>query len=281
MEINIIPKFLDAAITPVAKETGERLADIVSLLFTPIVKAKAKRDKNIELFLKELDKKVSSIPEEKLKDPPLSIVGPAIDNVFKFYHDEKYLRQMYSSLIASSMNSDCQVSPSYIYVIRQLSHSDAVLFRTLLYPLGQEHHFIYYPLFFLELTCDCGIDALKDAELEGPKYYIPYRTEERHAYPIDSSMWLSFESLKRLGLVNIQRKLAPNDILKSYDIEVENIENNNLCLNIRQISITQFGIEFSKVCCDTAGTTDCLKNNQYLKTIIMLESGFDMKHDDL
>lgn len=281
MEINIIPKFLDEAITPVAKETGERLADIVSLLFTPIVKAKAKRDKNIELFLKELDKKVSSIPEEKLKDPPLSLVGPAIDNVFKFYHDEKHLRQMYSTLIASSMNSDCQVSPSYIYVIRQLSQNDAVLFSTLLHSLGQEHHFIYYPLFFLELSCDCGIDALKDAELEGLKYFIPYLAEERHAYPIDSSIWLSFESLRRLGLVNIQRKSAPNDILKSYNIEVENIKTNNLCMNIWEIKITHFGIEFSKVCCDTAGTTDCLKNNHYLKKIIMLESGFDTKYEDL
>ena len=54
MEINIIPKFLDSALTPVAKEAGERLADIVSLLFTPVVKAKAKRDKNIELFLSNL-----------------------------------------------------------------------------------------------------------------------------------------------------------------------------------------------------------------------------------
>ena len=84
MDINIVPKFLDSALTPIGKEVGERLSDIVSLLFTPVIKAKAKRDKNIEIFLKELDEKISEIPEEKLQEPPLSIVGPAIDNVFKF-----------------------------------------------------------------------------------------------------------------------------------------------------------------------------------------------------
>lgn len=115
MEINIVPKFLDSALTPIGKEVGERLSDIVSLLFTPVIKAKAKRDKNVEIFLKELDKKVSSIPEDKLQEPPLNLVGPAIDNVFKFCHDEVYLRKMYSSLIVSSMISG-KISPQAMLI---------------------------------------------------------------------------------------------------------------------------------------------------------------------
>ena len=49
MEFNIIPKFLDEALSPVSKEVGERLADIISLVFTTVIKPRAKRDKNIEL----------------------------------------------------------------------------------------------------------------------------------------------------------------------------------------------------------------------------------------
>lgn len=51
MEINLIPRFLDEGITPIAKECGERLADIVNLAFTPVIKAKAVRNKKLKLFL--------------------------------------------------------------------------------------------------------------------------------------------------------------------------------------------------------------------------------------
>lgn len=47
MEINIIPKFLDEALSPVSKEVGERLADIISLVFTTVIKPRAKRDKTL------------------------------------------------------------------------------------------------------------------------------------------------------------------------------------------------------------------------------------------
>ena len=57
MDINIIPKFLDAALTPVAKEIGERLSDIVSLAFTPVIKLRAVRDMNLSLFLEDLNNK--------------------------------------------------------------------------------------------------------------------------------------------------------------------------------------------------------------------------------
>ena len=58
MDINIIPKFLDAALTPVAKEIGERLSDIVSLAFTPVIKIRAVRDMNLSLFLEDLNNKI-------------------------------------------------------------------------------------------------------------------------------------------------------------------------------------------------------------------------------
>lgn len=60
----IIPKFLDEALTPIGKEIGERFSDIVSLVFTPIIKAKAVRDKNIELFLNELNDKTKKFQKK-------------------------------------------------------------------------------------------------------------------------------------------------------------------------------------------------------------------------
>lgn len=275
MEINIIPKFLDSAMTPVAKEAGERLADIVSILFTPIIKAKAKRDKNIEIFLKELDKKVGDIPEEKLQEPPLNIVGPALDNVFKFYHDEEHIRHMYSTLIASSMYSDNQVSPSYIDIIRQLSHYDAVILSTLLKPLQAQSNirFISVPVLTIELQYNCGIDDyIQKTEMVGLMYYL---SEEMRAFYIDSLTRHSLDSLERLGLIRLRKEKASYSILEEYGIEVEN-NRDSLLVYLCQISLTNFGISFLNTCCDSAGTRDCLKSNEYLKKIIIKKDGFSL-----
>ena len=132
MENNIIPKFLETALTPVGKEIGERLSDIVSLAFTPVIKMKAVRDKNLRIFLKDLDNKIANIPEENLQEPPISIVGPALEDIGKYYHDEQYLRNLFSNLISSSMDKSCYVHPSYIKVIEQLWAEDAKFIKTLL-----------------------------------------------------------------------------------------------------------------------------------------------------
>ena len=131
MEINIIPKFLDEGVTPVAKECGERLSDIVSLAFTPIIKAKAVRDKKLELFLEELDNETKKIPEHNLIEPPLNVVGPALEDVGKYYHDQEYLRKRFAKLIASSMNKECYVHPSFINIIEQLTSDEAKILNIL------------------------------------------------------------------------------------------------------------------------------------------------------
>ena len=81
MDINIIPKFLDAALTPVAKEIGERLSDIVSLAFYPCYKTKSCARYELSLFLEDLNNKIEKIPEENLKEPPINIVGPALEDI--------------------------------------------------------------------------------------------------------------------------------------------------------------------------------------------------------
>jgi len=265
MEINIIPKFLDSALTPVAKEAGERLADIVSLVFTPVIKAKAKRDKNIELFLKELDNKVKKIPEEKLQNPPLYIVGPIIDNVFKFYHDEEYLRAMYSTLIASSMDLDNQVHPSYIEIIRQLSSVDAKVFCAHLVPLlGHELRFISEQSSYLAFSIvDC---IFNDINLPYSLFYL----NENDAYKLDISIQDSLQSLIRLGLIYFKKEKVSIDFIKKYNIEFENKDDSLYYIYFYKIQLTNFGLSFAHVCCDEMENNEFIRENSttILKRVI-------------
>ena len=56
MEINIVPKFLDNALTPVAKEAGETLGDLINLARSPLIKARKIRDLKMDIFFKDLER---------------------------------------------------------------------------------------------------------------------------------------------------------------------------------------------------------------------------------
>lgn len=90
-----------------------------------------KNQQDVEKYKNDCLRKMSEIPEEKFQDPKLSIVGPALE-ASKFYIEEEEIRNMFSNLIASSMNSDCGDIPhSFVEIIKQLSPFDAKLFQNL------------------------------------------------------------------------------------------------------------------------------------------------------
>lgn len=201
MEINIIPKFLDSALTPVAKEAGERLADIISLVFTPVIKVKAKRDKNIELFLKELEKEVDKIPENRIKEPSVHIIAPILEDVFKYYHEEDYLRCMFAKLIASAMDKNNTVHPSYVEVIKQISRYDIEVLRNfiiLIELIAPEtgYHFSY---FSLEVYYQEGIFGWTSSIFmfaKGKEHYNVIEDQEKFIS--------SLLNLERLALIRIK-----------------------------------------------------------------------------
>lgn len=127
-----VPKFLDEAATPVAREIGEGLGNLFYLVFSPIHKARYKREFEIEAFVETLKSNVEEIPEDKLVEPPLHIVGPALE-ASKYYYQEKDLRDMFAKLISASMNSDLEgkVRSSFVDIIKQMEPLDAVILREL------------------------------------------------------------------------------------------------------------------------------------------------------
>lgn len=76
----------------------------------------------------DIANRLNKIPQEFLKDPEISIVGPALESA-KYYCDKDTLREMFAKVIASSMDNrvSSNVHQSFVEIIKQLSPEDASL----------------------------------------------------------------------------------------------------------------------------------------------------------
>lgn len=199
MEIKIdIPKFLDEALTPVAKECGERLSDIVNLVFTPVIIARAMRDKHLKMFLDELNNEVNKIPEENIQSPAINIVGTVLEDVLKYYCDDDVIRKMFVKLIASSMNKNCNIHPAFGEIIKQISRYELSILNYICFKnneiQGNKYHVTPYH-FFYEVEED-WLHAL---------YFIVYFGDESKPTVLSSDeVVISLLNLQRLSLIHIK-----------------------------------------------------------------------------
>lgn len=97
------------------------IVNVFDILFTPFQMAKIYKDSKLEEFKTNLEKKMSKIPPEDIKNEPnLNIVGPALE-ALKYTIMEDELRELFENLLASSIDKREDVFPGFIDVIRQLS----------------------------------------------------------------------------------------------------------------------------------------------------------------
>lgn len=138
------PQFLDNAITPPAKEIGKTLGNIFYAIFSPInfnvEKLKIKHAENLKKYANDIRNELNKVPEDKLIEPKLSIIGPALE-ASKFYIEEEEMRKMFAKLIATTMNSDTssKAHPSFIEIIKQLTPDEAKI-------ISIYKPYRYYPL---------------------------------------------------------------------------------------------------------------------------------------
>ncbi|MFE5430265.1 DUF4393 domain-containing protein [Peribacillus simplex] len=192
MEINLLPKFLDEAVTPVAQTVGNTLSSIWTIAFGSIdiysEKTTYKRKVAFNKFIEELEHKVSSVPEENIVEPPLHLIGPTIDAA-KYYFESDVLRSMFSNLIAASIdvNSVSKAHPSFVEIIKQLSPLDAKNMEV--FKSRSINPIVNY------------IFILKDGKGE-VNYLTNVFMESQGVFDIDLNA-ASLSNLTRLGLVNI------------------------------------------------------------------------------
>lgn len=91
-----------------------------------------KREIYLEDYKKKINEKVSAVPEEKLQEPEIRIVGPAIE-ASKYYIEEEEFRKLFAELIASTCHTDVakKVHPSFPEMIKQLTLLDIKILESL------------------------------------------------------------------------------------------------------------------------------------------------------
>ena len=246
MNIDFVPHFLEETLTPVGKEIGEGLANIVSLVFTPIIKAKAVRDKNIEIFLENLEEAVRKIPETEIQEAPLNLVGPALENVGKYYCNDETLRRLFADLIGTSMDKRYSVHPSYINIIEQLTSEDAEFIVNLLIDastLGANKKNNFYESKSLILMYYSLNDYWEDAviywlEKDGNLIRIEDNREIRDLRNV-------LINLHRLCIIG----LYDTDTISSVEMIKDEEDNCLESIKTKRVRLTKYGLNFANVCC--------------------------------
>ncbi|MEB9405591.1 DUF4393 domain-containing protein [Bacillus cereus] len=251
MEINIIPKFLDEAVTPVAQRAGNTLSSIWGIVFGGIdiyaEKTQIKRVHALNQFKEELEQAVSSIPEENIIEPPLHIVGPSLE-ASKYYFENDELRRMFAKLIAASFNKETisNAHPSFVEIIKQLSPLDAINLK--LFKDNNRHPIVNYVFItdsggnvpyklnrFLENDVDTDIDLNAASISNLDRLGLVSISYEHHL--TDDTYYMPYENTPEYGKMKENFKLRTQKT-PVYDIDIQK----------GIVDVTPFGENFIKLC---------------------------------
>lgn len=135
-----MPECVDKALTNLTdqptKAISTTVSDIWFLVFGGIghlaEKRKLRYAVELEKYNKELHEKINAIPKEKIVEPDMQIIAPALE-ASKYCVEKEEIRKMFVNLIASSIDNDkaASVHPIFTDIIGKLSSTDALLFEAI------------------------------------------------------------------------------------------------------------------------------------------------------
>lgn len=172
----------------------------------------AAQEQKVNLLKSEIYEKVIEIPENHLQEPPISILGPAIE-ASKFYIDEEIIRKMFANLISSSLDQrkNETIHHSFVEIIKQMSPNDADIFA--LFIQQKALPFVDY-----KVTHDYFENKVINSEL--------FFMELDNNYNMHS---ISIINLERLGLIKINNNKWLND-----ESEYDKFSNNDFYLDLKE-----------------------------------------------
>lgn len=221
--IDLVPDSVDNAIKNITdkptQNIGTTFADIWYLVFGGISQVaeerKLKYSYALKQFEKELQEKISKIPEEKQTEPDIQIIAPALESA-KFCMEKEALRKLFVELISNSINIDycTDIHPIYTEIIKQMSTIDAAVLNNIF--KYQDHS---------TLTIDVD----------------------------DETLLLSLSVLEKHGLIrtDMSQKLNTNKRIYIFDDTLENTPTATEISKLRNtihIELTPLGKKFCSVC---------------------------------
>lgn len=244
--LEIAPKLYDDTIHPSAQESGKTLSLIpktINAALVPLRKWIAYREYNMAETERLLAKKLKDLDPEKIVPPEPYVAVPVIQAI-SYSMDNDQLRNLYSNLLAKSMNIDTKdtVHPSFVEVIKQLSSFDAEFLKNLFYKKP-----IQIPKIKVRLQVssndNIGIDLI--STFLSPEYFKSKSLLNEYSFSLDN--------LERLKIIEVNDSYYLNEP-SMYETIVQSIDKDSL-LNLRadlnyvdlikgSISLTNFGKQF-------------------------------------
>lgn len=198
----------DDGLKPAIQEIGGALGTVFGLvnnvIFYPLKLANVTLKYKYEQFIVDMESRANKIPEDKIIEPPLNIVGPTME-ALKYTIDTEELREMYLNLLSSSMNIETvkYSHPGYVDIIKQMSPLDAKIFKI----ISEK-----YQIPCSRVTIGFGDRMYRKAM---PKIFAPDVIVENYDPFLISS---SIENLCRLGLItHLENGLLGYDYNKFKD----------------------------------------------------------------
>ncbi|MCG3096955.1 MULTISPECIES: DUF4393 domain-containing protein [Lactococcus] len=162
---------------------------------------------NVKMYADNIAEEMSKIKPDKVHEPALNIMGPALE-ASKYYIGTEEMRNMFSKLLASSMNEekDLVLHNSFVEIIKQLSSVDAE------------------NLDIMNKSNTAPVAEIRVSNIA----HSGYQTIHNNFFPTNSKtsdtqvVSASLDNLKRLGLISISydKSIIPKDgVDPYYDIE--------------------------------------------------------------
>ena len=198
---------------------------------------------------KDVSEKLQDVSPEKIVAPNPHVVGPAIE-ALKFTAQEEELRDMFSELIASSLNSDKkdEAHPSFVEIIKSMDKTDALIIK--------------------ELSKNSPIELIDIKKQKTDSQTFEYIARNITLLGVNAKLekpWSSIASLnnlERMGLCKITTtqhlsdEKAYEEIKNNVDIQKvfdDNTIEGKVKVDIQKgaVEITRFGKMFIKTCTTT------------------------------
>lgn len=245
--VKTIPIYNDV-IQPSSQEIGKSLATVtktINIALAPISALVWGFEKIKDYVIERVSEKLQNKSEEKIITPDPAIVGPSLE-ALRYAGNDVNLRELYASLIATSMDADKvkTAHPGFVEIIKNLSSDEALLMNF----FNKNDRWALLDVKMTIKNKEGEYDAYRNVSLIGVKSKIK-NTELTSNY---------IDNLCRLGLMEIPsgRQLMDEklyDEIKELDIikillqKLQEQEGKIVYIN-KHTSMTDFGKQFCSAC---------------------------------